>query len=163
MSIFKLDQNERKLILPTLALRHFNVSGRRQDPTSQYSVVIPQFMTAMLKGEAPIIYGDGMQSRGFTCVANVVNANLLACEREDAVRQVMNVACGERYSLLDLHAELQRILQVEIASSLAEACKGDEKHSGAVIEAARERPGYEALVKWAEGLRRTTRDYGFRD
>lgn len=149
--------------LPTVALRYFNVFGPRQDPTSQYSAVIPKFITAMLKDEAPVIYGDGTQSRDFTFVANVVNANLLACEREEAIGQVMNIACGERYSLLDLHAALQRILQVEIALVFAEARKGDVKHSLAAIEEARERLGYDVVVRWTEGLRRTARDYGFQD
>ena len=145
--------------LPTVALRYFNVFGPRQDPTSQYSAVIPKFITAMLKGEAPTIYGDGLQSRDFTFVANVVNANLLACEREEAVGQVMNVACGERYTLLDLHAEVQRILQVEIAPVFAEVRKGDVKHSLAAIEAARERLGYQPAFGWTEGLRLTVESF----
>jgi nucleoside-diphosphate-sugar epimerase len=146
--------------LPTVALRYFNVFGPRQDPASQYSAVIPKFITALLKGEAPVIYGDGLQSRDFTYVANVVNANLLACERAEAVGQVLNVACGERYTLLDLHVELQRILQVEIAPSFAEARKGDVKHSLAAIEAAQQYLDYEPEVGWAEGLRRTVDWYG---
>ena len=145
--------------LPTVALRYFNVFGPRQDPTSQYSAVIPKFITAMLKGEAPVICGDGIQSRDFTFVANVVNANLLACEREEAVGQVMNIACGERYSLLDLHAELQRILQVEIAPVFAEAREGDVKHSLAAIDIAIERLGYEPMIKWAEALEQTAAWY----
>jgi UDP-glucose 4-epimerase len=149
--------------LPTVALRYFNVFGPRQDPASQYSAVIPKFITAMLKGEPPVIYGDGTQSRDFTFVANVVSANLLACEREEANGQALNVACGERYSLLDLHADLQRILQVEIAPVFAEARKGDVKHSLATIEAAQEKLGYEALIKWEAGLRQTVQWYCARD
>lgn len=141
--------------LPTVALRYFNVFGPRQDPTSQYSAVIPKFITAMLKGEPPTIYGDGTQSRDFTYVANVVSANLLACEREEAIGQALNIACGERYTLLELHAELQRILGVEIAPVFAEARKGDVKHSLAAIELAIQALGYGPIVGWAEGLRQT--------
>lgn len=141
--------------LPTVALRYFNVFGPRQDPTSQYSAVIPKFITAMLKGEPPTIYGDGTQSRDFTYVANVVSANLLACEREEAIGQALNIACGERYTLLELHAELQRILGVEIAPVFAEARKGDVKHSLAAIELAREKLGYQPTVTWCEGLSNT--------
>ncbi len=141
--------------LPTVALRYFNVFGPRQDPTSQYSAVIPKFMMAMLRGEPPTIHGDGTQSRDFTYVANVVNANLLACERDEAIGQVMNVACGERYSLLDLHVELQRILNVEMPPAFAPARKGDIKHSLAAIEIATDRLGYVPSVKWIDGLRRT--------
>jgi UDP-glucose 4-epimerase len=145
--------------LPTVALRYFNVFGPRQDPTSQYSAVIPKFITAMLKGESPVIYGDGTQSRDFTFVANVVNANLLACEREEAIGQVMNVACGERYSLLDLHKELQQILGVEVAPVFAEARKGDVKHSLAAIELAQQQLGYYHRVDWREGLTLAIRHY----
>jgi nucleoside-diphosphate-sugar epimerase len=145
--------------LPIVALRYFNVFGPRQDPASQYSAVIPKFITAMLKGEAPVIYGDGLQSRDFTYVANVVNANLLACERDEAVGQVMNVACGERYSLLDLHAELQRILNIEIAPTFEPERPGDVKHSLAAIEMAQVGLGYEPQVKWSEGLRQTAEWY----
>ncbi len=145
--------------LPTVCLRYFNVFGPRQDPTSQYSAVIPKFITAMLRGEAPVIYGDGTQSRDFTYVANVVAANLLACEREEAIGQAMNVACGERYTLLDLHAELQRILQVEVAPVLAEVRKGDVRHSLAAIELARERLGYQPAIGWTEGLRLTVKSF----
>jgi nucleoside-diphosphate-sugar epimerase len=101
-------------------------------------------------------YSCGTQSRDFTYVANVVNANLLACERDEAVGQVMNVACGERYSLLDLHAELQRILQVEIAPVFASARQGDVKHSLAAIERAAQVLGYQPKVSWQAGLERTT-------
>jgi UDP-glucose 4-epimerase len=138
--------------LPTVALRYFNVFGPRQDPTSQYSAVIPRFITAMLKGLAPIICGDGTQSRDFTYVANVAQANLLACERDEAVGQVMNVACGERYTLLDLHAELQWILQVQILPVFIEARKRDVNHSVATIELARQYLSYRPEVSWTQGL-----------
>lgn len=145
--------------LPIVCLRYFNVFGPRQDPTSQYSAVIPKFITAMLRGEAPVIYGDGLQSRDFTYVDNVVNANLLACERDEAIGQVMNVACGARYSLLDLQHELQQIMEVEIAPTFAPPRPGDVKHSLAAIEAARESLGYLPEITWSEGLRRTVEWY----
>ena len=146
--------------VPTVALRYFNVFGPRQDPTSQYSAVIAKFITAMLRGEAPTIYGDGSQSRDFTYVANVVQANLLACECDEANGQVLNIACGERYSLLDLHAELRRILSVKTPPLFAPVRKGDVKHSLAAIELARHGLGYEPEVKWGEGLQRTVEWYG---
>ena len=145
--------------LPTVALRYFNVFGPRQDPESQYSAVIPRFIMALLKGEAPTIYGDGTQSRDFTFVANVVQANLLACERDAAIGKVMNVACGARYTLLDLYAALARIVGTEIKPVLESPRPGDVKHSLAAIEVARQALGYEPAVGWLEGLRRTVEWY----
>lgn len=141
--------------LPTVALRYFNVFGPRQDPTSQYSAVIPKFITALLRGESPTIYGDGTQSRDFTFVANVVNANLLACEREEAIGQVMNIACGERYSLLDLYRELAAMKPKALEPQFAPARAGDVKHSLAAIDLAQQYLGYEPVVRWAVGLQRT--------
>src|SRR5439155_2073223 len=92
--------------LPTVALRYFNVFGPNQDPTSQYAAVIPAFITAMLEGKQPTIYGDGLQSRDFSYIDNVISANLLACEREEAIGYAMNIACGQRVSLLDLVARI---------------------------------------------------------
>jgi len=100
--------------LETVILRYFNVFGPRQDLNSQYSAVIPKFIAAMKKGESPTIYGDGLQSRDFTYVANVVEANLLACEADDSNAEIINVACGERFSLLDLVDELNSILRTNI-------------------------------------------------
>jgi nucleoside-diphosphate-sugar epimerase len=145
--------------LPTAALRYFNVFGPRQDPTSQYSAVIPKFITAMLRNESPTIYGDGTQSRDFTYVANVVSANLLACQREEAIGKVMNVACGARYTLLDLHMELAKILATKVDPVFAPLRAGDVKHSLAAIEVAQQALGYEPLVGWEEGLRRTVEWY----
>jgi nucleoside-diphosphate-sugar epimerase len=141
--------------LPTLALRYFNVFGPRQDPTSQYSAVIPKFIAALLRGEPPTIYGDGTQSRDFTYVANVVQANLLACERDEALGQVMNVACGERHTLLDLHSELAALVGRDLAPTFDRPRAGDVKHSLAAIDLASERLGYKPCVGWREGLRET--------
>lgn len=144
--------------LATVSLRYFNVFGPRQDPTSQYSAVIPLFITAMLRKEPPTIYGDGEQSRDFTYVANVVHANLLAVGAPDrAVGRVFNVACGERHSLLDLVATLNDILDTGLEPIHASPRPGDVRHSRADITVAREVLDYEPAVDFQEGLRRTVR------
>lgn len=145
--------------LPTVALRYFNVFGPKQDPTSEYSAVIPRFITALLKGQPPTIYGDGQQSRDFTYIENVVQANLLACEREEAVGRAMNVACGECYTLLDLHKDLCEIIGVQCGPIFQQARSGDVKHSMAAIDHARELLNYRPEVGWYEGLRRTVEWY----
>jgi nucleoside-diphosphate-sugar epimerase len=145
--------------LPTVALRYFNVFGPRQDPTSQYSAVIPKFIASLLHGEPPTIYGDGTQSRDFTYVANVVGANLLACEKEEAIGQVMNVACGERYTLLDLCHELAALTGKTLQPTFAPPRGGDVKHSMGAIERAMRLLGYRPIVDWREGLRRTVEWY----
>jgi UDP-glucose 4-epimerase len=140
----------------TICLRYFNVFGPRQDPTSEYSAVIPLFITAVLRGEAPTIYGDGKQSRDFTYVADVVHANLLAATApEAAVGRVFNIACGERYALLDLVAALSDILDTGIEPLHAPSRPGDVRHSLADISAARQALDYEPQVGFQEGLRRT--------
>ncbi len=141
--------------VPTVALRYFNVFGPRQDPNSQYSAVIPKFITAMLRGEAPTIYGDGTQSRDFTYVTNVVQANLLACERDEAVGQVMNVACGKRYTLLDLHRDMAIMMGVALRPVFDQPRVGDVKHSMAAIDRAMQLLGYVPTVDWHAGLRQT--------
>ncbi len=145
--------------LPTVALRYFNVFGPRQDPTSQYSAVIPRFIAALLRGEPPTIYGDGTQSRDFTYVANVVTANLLACEREEAIGQVMNVACGKRHTLLDLYRELVELTGKMLQPTFTRPCAGDVKHSMGAIERATQLLGYRPIADWREGLRRTVEWY----
>lgn len=145
--------------MPTACIRYFNVFGPRQDPNSQYSAVIPRFATALLGGKAPTIYGDGLQSRDFTYVSNVVHANLLACTCEGAVGRVMNVACGDEHSLLQLHEELARLLGANIQPTFEPARTGDVKHSRAAIELAQKLLGYSPVVGWEEGLRRTMQYY----
>jgi nucleoside-diphosphate-sugar epimerase len=145
--------------LPTVALRYFNVFGPRQDPTSQYSAVVPKFITALSRGEKPTIYGDGLQSRDFTYVANVVLANLLACERNEAVGQVMNVACGQQHTLLDLHRELAEMTGRMASPTFAPARSGDVKHSMASIVRAQQVLEYAPQVEWREGLLRTVQWY----
>ncbi len=140
--------------LETVALRYFNVFGPRQDPTSQYAAVIPKFVTAMLRGEQPVIYGDGQQSRDFSYVTNVVQANLLAATAPGVGGQVFNIACGRRYNLLELVAAINRILGMDITAVHTVPRVGDIKHSLADIAKAREMLGYQVEVEFKEGLRR---------
>jgi nucleoside-diphosphate-sugar epimerase len=140
--------------LETVALRYFNVFGPKQDPTSQYAAVIPKFVTAMLRGEQPVIYGDGEQSRDFSYVTNVVQANLLAATAPGVGGQVFNIACGQRYNLLELVATINRILGTDIAPVHTAPRVGDVRHSLADIVRAREMLGYQVEVEFEEGLRR---------
>ncbi|HEY71756.1 MAG TPA: NAD-dependent epimerase/dehydratase family protein, partial [Thermoflexia bacterium] len=145
--------------LETVCLRYFNVFGPRQDPASQYSAVIPLFINTMLRGETPTIYGDGLQSRDFTYVANVVQANLRAAAAPDVIGQVFNIACGKRHTLLDLSAALNDILDTAITPIHAAARSGDVRHSLADITAAQEALGYRTEVDFYAGLRRTVAWY----
>jgi UDP-glucose 4-epimerase len=141
--------------LETVSLRYFNVYGPRQDPQGAYAAVIPKFITAMLAGERPTIFGDGEQSRDFTYVDDAVAVNLLACTAPNASGQVVNVACGERYSLNQLVALLNRILGTSIQPIYAAARPGDIKHSLADISAARTLLGYEPRWSLEDGLGKT--------
>ena len=145
--------------LETVSLRYFNVFGPRQDPSSPYSGVISKFVTALLAGETPVIYGDGEQSRDFTYIANVVEANLLAAESNDAIGQVMNLGIGERVTLNQLLAELQKIIGSNLPARYEEMRAGDVRHSLADISRARELIGYRPLVSFAEGLKQTVAWY----
>jgi nucleoside-diphosphate-sugar epimerase len=142
--------------LQTVSLRYFNIFGPYQDPDSQYAAVIPKFIMKMLIGEAPVIYGDGEQSRDFTFIDNAVEANLLAC-RSDRVGkgEVINIACGESYSLNELVRELNKILNTNIEPVYTDPQPGDVKHSLADVSKAKELLGYEVKVDFKEGLRRT--------
>jgi nucleoside-diphosphate-sugar epimerase len=140
--------------LETVALRYFNVFGPRQDPTSQYAAVVPKFVTAILRGEQPVIYGDGQQSRDFSYVTNVVQANLLAATAPGVGGQVFNIACGQRYNLLDLVSTINRILGTAITPIHTAPRVGDIRHSLADIARAREMLGYQVEVEFKEGLRR---------
>ena len=145
--------------LEAVSLRYFNIFGPRQDPESEYAAVVPRFVTALLEGKRPVIYGDGLQSRDFTYVENVVNANLLAAEAEGAVGQVFNVACGGRYTLLDLLGKLKGILRSDIEPVHEAARAGDVRDSQASIAKLSQGLGYEVLVDFEEGLRRTVEWY----
>ena len=145
--------------LATVSLRYFNVFGPRQDPASHYAAVIPRFVTAALRGEPPIIYGDGEQSRDFCFIDNCVEANLKACVAADAEEQVYNVACGERTTLLDVTHQLSAIVGRQVTPRHEPARSGDIRHSLADITRARRILGYTAAVSFAEGLRRTVEWY----
>ena len=141
----------------TVSIRYFNVFGPRQDPHSQYSAVIPLFITAMLAGKRPTIYGDGQQSRDFTYVGNVVHGNLLAADADANLvsGRTLNVANGRSTSLLELIAVLNRLLGTTIEPVHAAARAGDVRDSLADITMARQRLAYEPQVDFEEGLRRS--------
>lgn len=145
--------------LETVCLRYFNIYGPRQNPASQYASVVPRFITAMLRGEPPTIYGDGTQSRDFTYVDDVVQANLLALEAGEATGEPINVASGVRYSLLDLVATLNAVLGTCLTPRHAPRRAGDVWHSQASIARAERVLGYRPRVALAEGLRRTVAWY----
>src|SRR2546422_3517912 len=130
--------------LETLSLRYFNVFGPRQDPSSQYSGVISRFISALLKDESPVIYGDGEQSRDFTYVEDVVNANLKAAETVKGIGQVINVANGERITLNQLLAQLKELTgKPDAVADYREPRAGDVRHSLADISRARDLLGFE--------------------
>ncbi len=137
--------------LETITLRYFNVFGPRQDPNSPYAAVIPIFVSKLLAGEQPVIYGDGLQSRDFTFVQNVVDANLAAC-RADGVSGLFNIACGDRTTLVELLDMIQGILGTNIPALFKEPRLGDVKHSMADISRAKAELGFEPKVSFAEGL-----------
>ncbi|RLC55839.1 MAG: LPS biosynthesis protein WbpP [Chloroflexota bacterium] len=145
--------------LETVSLRYFNVFGPRQDPTSQYAAVIPIFITALLRGKPPTVHGDGRQSRDFTYVTNNVQANLLAATAPGVAGQVFNVACGKRYTLLELLAILRDILSTDVTPVHTAPRPGDVRHSLADISKAQQALGYRVEVPFEEGLRRTVAWY----
>ena len=143
--------------LETVSLRYFNIFGPRQDPSSQYSGVLARFISLMLAGQAPTIYGDGMTSRDFTYIDNVVSANLLAAKAPAAqvAGRVFNVATGSRTTLLEAFAEIKRITGFSGGVNLAPEREGDIKHSVADISAAKAAFGYEIVADLAYGLEQT--------
>ncbi len=142
--------------LETVCLRYFNVFGPRQDPGSQYSGVISRFISALMHGEQPVIFGDGEQSRDFTYVANAVDANLRAAETVGGVGQVINVANGQRITLNQLLETLKQLTGRSDAQAEYHAPRvGDVRHSLADITRARDLLGYEPQVGLEEGLRKT--------
>jgi len=141
--------------LETVAIRYFNVFGPRQDPNSQYSAVIPLFITAMLSGRRPVIFGDGRQSRDFSFVSNVVHANLLAADAADVAGRTINAADGRSIDLLKLLEILNRLLGLNVEPEFAPPRAGDVRESLADITLARKLLGYEPQVDFEEGLRRS--------
>jgi UDP-glucose 4-epimerase len=146
--------------LETVCLRYFNVFGPNQDPESVYSAVIPLFIKKILKGEAPIIYGNGDISRDFTYVDNNIDANLKAClASKEVAGEVMNIATGYEISLDQLVEKINKILDTDIKPTYKESRKGDIKHSLADISKAKKLLGYEPLVNFDEGLKKTIEFY----
>jgi UDP-glucose 4-epimerase len=145
--------------LDGVSLRYFNVFGPRQDPSSPYSGVISRFAMMMARGERPVIYGDGSQTRDFTYVDNVVAANLAAMRSVRPIGgEALNVGTGGRVSLLDLVAAINRILGITLEPRLADPRPGDVRDSQASLDRIRDLLGYEPSVAFDEGLRRTLRD-----
>lgn len=142
--------------LETISLRYFNVFGPRQDPSSQYSGVISRFISALLSGERPVIYGDGEQSRDFTYVDNVVEANTLAAETTQGIGEIMNIANGERITLNELLEVLKDLTGTKaVVPEYKEARAGDVRHSLADITRARKFLGFEPKIGLREGLELT--------
>ncbi|AMV37478.1 SDR family oxidoreductase [Planctomyces sp. SH-PL62] len=150
----------RTMGLDGVSLRYFNVFGPRQDPSSPYSGVISLFIKAMSRGERPKIYGDGLQTRDFTYVADVVRANLLAMKREKPLQgRVFNVGGGRRISLLDLIAALNSVLGTDLTPELLPPRAGDVRDSLACLKRIEGELGYKPSIDFAEGLRRTVASF----
>ncbi len=139
--------------LDTYGLRYFNVFGRRQDPNGAYAAVIPKFIKQLLKGETPTINGDGKQSRDFTYIENVIEANLKACQAShEAAGQAYNIAYGGREYLIDIYNNLTKSLGVEVVPNFGPDRAGDIKHSNADISKARELLGYNPEWDFKKGI-----------
>ncbi|MBN2372633.1 SDR family oxidoreductase [bacterium] len=141
--------------ISTVCLRYFNVFGPRQDPRSQYAAVIPKFITALISGNRPVIYGDGEQSRDFTFVDNVVQANILAANAKGLSGKVFNIACGKRTTLNQLVNKMKEILNTGINPVYADPRPGDVLHSLADISMAKKILGYRPDYSMEEGLKKT--------
>ena len=141
--------------LETVMLRYFNVFGPRQDPLSQYAAAIPRFVTLMQEGKKPTIFGDGKQTRDFTYVGNVVQANLSAMIAPDAAGKICNIACGRKIVLNDVIKLINKFLDTKIKPMYAAECVGDIKHSLADISNAKKFLGYNPKVCFEEGLEKT--------
>ena len=145
--------------LETVCLRYFNVYGPNQDPDSAYSAVIPLFIKAMLKGESPVVFGDGSQARDFTFVQNNVEANILAATSTQGAGEVFNIACGQSISLNELVAIINKELGTNIKPVYGERRQGDIKISKANIDKAKNILSYEPKVNFEEGLKKTIEWY----
>ncbi len=146
--------------LSTVGLRYFNVFGPRQDPNSQYAAVVPKFITAFLAGESPIIHGDGLQSRDFTFIDNVVEANIAACNaRPEAGGRSYNIALGDRVTVKDLCHRIRDLVGTDVEPRYDETRPGDVKHSQADVALAREYLDYVGAIDLDEGLARTVAWY----
>jgi len=141
--------------LETISLRYFNVFGPHQDPTSQYAAAIPAFVTAILKDEPPTVYGDGEQSRDFTYIDNVVEANLRAARAEKTQGEVVNIACGEAITVNAIIELINELLGKNVQPIYAPTRAGDVKHSLADITAAKKLIGFEPVVPFRQGLEKS--------
>ena len=149
--------------LSTISLRYFNIFGPRQDPYSQYAAVIPLFITRIIQGERPAIFGDGEQSRDFTYVANIVEANRLAIEAPEISGEVINAACGNKTTVNQLFEHIRQNLQKDIDPIHQDPRPGDIRHSFADITRAQEVLKYEPKISLREGLQITIRWYQGRE
>lgn len=142
--------------LETVGLRYFNVFGKRQNPDGYYSAVLPKFIKALLQNESPTINGDGKQSRDFTFIENVVEANLKAClAPQEAAGEVFNIACGSQEYLIDVYWTLCQLLNQEISPSFGPERNGDIRHSNADITKARKILGYNPEFDFDKGIQLT--------
>jgi nucleoside-diphosphate-sugar epimerase len=141
--------------LSTVSLRYFNVFGPRQSLEDEYAVVIPKFITNLLKDESPPIYGDGTQSRDFTYITNVVEATIKACEIKDFKGEVINIASGKDYSILELLDALNKIMNKSLKPKFLPPREGDVMKTLADISKARTLLGYQPKVDFIEGLKKT--------
>jgi len=145
--------------LETISLRYFNVFGPNQDPTSQYAAAIPAFVTSILKGKSPTIYGDGEQSRDFTYVDNVVEANLLAARAKQTKGEVVNIACGEAVTVNEIIKMINEIVGKSIKPIYEPTRPGDVKHSLADITVARKLLGFKPVMPFKDGLKKAIEWY----
>ena len=146
---------------PTVSLRYFNIFGPHQDPASEYAAVVPRFITALLEGRSPTVYGDGQQSRDFTYIDNCVEANILAATNDQIVGTHFNVACGGQFTLNKLLDKLRTIIGVEIKAKYDPPRQGDIRHSFATIDKLANF-GYRPAVGFEEGLRKTVEFFRFK-
>ncbi|RIK63469.1 MAG: LPS biosynthesis protein WbpP [Planctomycetota bacterium] len=145
--------------MQTLTMRYFNVFGPRQDPKSQYAAAIPAFVTSILRSQPPTVYGDGEQTRDFTYIENVVEANLLAATAPRTAGEVINVACGGHVTVNEIIRDINKLLGKDIQPSYVPARNGDIRHSWADISLAEKVIGYRPKVTFAEGLQRAINWY----
>ena len=145
--------------MQTVSLRYFNVFGPRQDPNSDYAAVIPAFVTYMIRGERPTVFGDGEQSRDFCFIDNVVDANIAAADAPNVAGQAVNIACEKRVTLNDILARINEFLGTDVRAEYADVRAGDVRDSLADCSAARQLIGYAPKIMFAEGLRRSIEWY----
>lgn len=141
--------------LQTVCLRYFNVFGPRQSLESEYAVAVPKFITSILSGKKPPIYGDGKQSRDFTYVDNVVEANLLSCKAPNVSGEVFNIACGRACTVLELLKYLNRILDTQVKPEFNPPRPGDVRHTLACVKKVQKLLGFRVKVDFLQGLRKT--------